>query len=112
VLADPRALAEWSPARVRSLAQRQWALLSSALIMLKRGGCLVYSTCALSPEENDAVVERARARYGKSLCIEKPEYTGPGEAESTEHGLWILPDRACGAGPIYVCRMRRMDGEG
>jgi 16S rRNA (cytosine1407-C5)-methyltransferase len=112
VLADPRALAEWSPARVRSLSQRQWALLSSALIMLKPGGCLVYSTCALSPEENDAVVARACARYGPSLSIDRPEYTGPGEAETTEYGLWILPDRACGAGPIYVCTMRKVDDQG
>jgi 16S rRNA C967 or C1407 C5-methylase (RsmB/RsmF family) len=111
VLADDRALAEWSPSRIRSLAIRQWALLSSALIMLKEGGCLVYSTCALSPEENDLVVARAVAKYGESLSFDRPRYEGPGEAEETEYGLAILPDRAGGAGPMYVCRMRRLPRE-
>lgn len=107
VLADPRALAEWKPSRIRGLAQRQWALLSSALIMLKSGGCLVYSTCALADEENDGVVARAADRYGSGLVFERPSYAGPGEAEETRFGLAILPDRAGGAGPMYVCRMRQ-----
>jgi 16S rRNA C967 or C1407 C5-methylase (RsmB/RsmF family) len=101
------ALAEWSPSRIRGLAIRQWALLSSALIMLKEGGCLVYSTCALSPEENDGVVARAVAKYGESLSFDRPAFTGGGEAEETLYGLSILPDRARGAGPMYLCRMRK-----
>lgn len=107
VLADEAALAVWSPARIRGLAMRQWALLSSALIMLREGGCLVYSTCALSADENDLVVARAAARYGGALAFDRPAYEGPGEAEETEYGISILPDRAHGAGPMYVCRMRK-----
>jgi 16S rRNA C967 or C1407 C5-methylase (RsmB/RsmF family) len=109
VLADASALADWTSARVRSLAQRQWALLSSALIMLKAGGCLVYSTCALSAEENDGVAARAAARYGAALAFDRPEYPGPGEAEDSLYGLSILPDRAGGAGPMYVSRMRKLE---
>ncbi len=107
VLADVVALAAWRPARVRGLALRQWALLSSALIMLKEGGCLVYSTCALSPEENDGVVARAAARLGKALVIDRPSHEGYADAEETEYGLSLLPDRTGGAGPIYLCRMRK-----
>jgi 16S rRNA (cytosine1407-C5)-methyltransferase len=110
---DGTALAEWSPARIRGLAVRQWALLSSALIMLKKGCCLVYSTCSLSPEENDGVVARAQARYrdadgGFSLLFEKPVYEGPdglAGSEETEYGISIMPDRNGGAGPMYVCRI-------
>ena len=107
---DAKALSEWSPSRIRGLAMRQWALLSSALIMLKAGGCLVYSTCALDPRENDGVVGRAIVKCGESLSIERPVYEGPGEADPTEYGLSILPDRANGAGPMYVCRMRKTAG--
>jgi 16S rRNA (cytosine1407-C5)-methyltransferase len=106
--ADQGALAGWSPARVRGLAARQWALLSSALIMLKAGGCLVYSTCALGRAENDGVVARAIAKYGADLSLDRPAYKGPGEAEVTEYGLAILPDRAEGAGPMYVCRLHKI----
>jgi 16S rRNA (cytosine1407-C5)-methyltransferase len=106
--AGEAALSAWTPARIRGLAMRQWSLLASALIMLKTGGCLVYSTCALSPDENDRVVARAAARFGGSLVFDRPAYQGPGSAEETEHGLSILPDRACGAGPMYVCAMRKV----
>jgi 16S rRNA C967 or C1407 C5-methylase (RsmB/RsmF family) len=118
--ADEAALAGWSPARVRGLAMRQWALLSSALIMLKAGGCLVYSTCALGRAENDGVIERALAKYGAGLALEPPVYSGRGDAEAiggsgsfegaeaTEYGLAILPDRSEGAGPMYICKLRKI----
>lgn len=104
VLADPNALAEWRPGRVRGLVRRQWALLSSAFIMLKPGGCLVYSTCALSPEENDGVASRLAAKYGASARFDPPSDR---QAEATEFGVRILPDAAGGAGPMYVCRVRK-----
>lgn len=122
VLGSAKALAEWTQARVRTLAVRQWALLSSAFLMLKPGGCLVYSTCALSPEENDRVVARLASRYPDESNIEDPGDAGwsddagqaAGESlpvripfERTGHGMIMLPDRAGGAGPIYCARIRK-----
>jgi 16S rRNA (cytosine967-C5)-methyltransferase len=42
---------------LRRFAPIQRALLEQALAVLKPGGRLVYSTCSLEPEENEAVVE-------------------------------------------------------
>ncbi len=109
VLADPTALSAWKASRIRSLAQRQWSLLSSAFLMLEPGGCLVYSTCALSPAENDAVVERLIRKEGGELAIEA---LADPRSEATLHGIRFLPDRAGGAGPMYVCKMRRVPGPG
>ncbi len=41
------------------LQSRQVAILRSALAQLASGGRLIYSTCSLEPEENEAVVEAA-----------------------------------------------------
>jgi 16S rRNA (cytosine967-C5)-methyltransferase len=45
---------------IRMPAQ-QLALVKRAADLLKPGGALVYSTCSLEPEENDALVEKALA---------------------------------------------------
>ena len=47
------------PEDLRDLQSRQVAILKSALAQLALGGRLVYSTCSLEREENEAVVEAA-----------------------------------------------------
>jgi 16S rRNA (cytosine967-C5)-methyltransferase len=44
------------PADLVDAAARQAEILEAAAIMLQPGGRLVYATCSLEPEENDAVV--------------------------------------------------------
>ncbi len=52
-----------------ALAQRQTLLLDSALRALKPGGEAVYSTCSLSPLEDEAVVAALLARYGNAIEV-------------------------------------------
>lgn len=105
VLADPAALAAWTLSRPRQLAQRQWALLSSSFLMLMPGGCLVYATCSINPGENDGVAARLAAKYEGRIRFDPPCFEG---GEPTRFGILMLPDRAFGAGPMYVCRARRL----
>ncbi len=115
VLADPKYLAEWSPSRIKTLSMAQWALLSSAWRMLRAGGHLLYSTCALSPDENDNVVAKLLKKFddvkilepkislnfSKFIENELPDY------EKTQYGAHILPDRSKGAGPLYFCLIQK-----
>ncbi|QQO07477.1 16S rRNA methyltransferase [Breznakiella homolactica] len=105
VLADKKALAQWTPARPVFLARRQWALLSSAFLLLKPGYSLVYATCAVSSEENDRVAARLMKKYSPGLELDRPDFS---EGEETEFGRLILPDRAGGMGPMYVARFRKL----
>lgn len=118
VLSSPRFLSEWSPSRVRSLAAAQWALLSSAWRMLRPGGHLLYSTCALASEENDAQVSRLLAKFPDAEPVPRPTAcdvsafcAGPlPTPERTEFGSLVLPDAAGGAGPLYFALVRKSEG--
>lgn len=46
----------WSVAHIKRLQQLQKRLITQAWQLLKPGGTLVYSTCTIAPEENEAVV--------------------------------------------------------
>jgi 16S rRNA (cytosine1407-C5)-methyltransferase len=101
VLGSAGALARWTEARPRFLAQRQWALLSAAFLLLKPGGSLVYVTCALDPRENDGTAGRLPEKYGAAVSPDRPDFT---EGEATRYGRIILPDSSGGCGPLYVAR--------
>jgi 16S rRNA (cytosine1407-C5)-methyltransferase len=107
VLASPRALSRWTPARPQFLARRQWALLSAAFLLLRPGGSLVYATCALTEEENGAVAARLLAKYGDAVEPDPPDFP---EGEPARFGRIILPDRSGGRGPMYVARFRKVLG--
>jgi 16S rRNA (cytosine1407-C5)-methyltransferase len=53
----------WSLERVNNLIEIQNKLLVSAIKMLKVGGELVYSTCSLTPEENELITNRILEKY-------------------------------------------------
>ncbi|MBQ7159804.1 MAG: RsmB/NOP family class I SAM-dependent RNA methyltransferase [Treponema sp.] len=118
VLADQKYLAEWSPSRIKTLSVAQWALLSSAWRMLSPGGYLLYSTCALSPEENDMVVARLVKKFSDAQICEPaissdctpwcalPSSDLPAY-EKTEYGAHVLPDTAGGAGPLYFSLLQK-----
>jgi 16S rRNA (cytosine967-C5)-methyltransferase len=52
-----------SPQSVRELAAKQAAILTSAARLLKPGGRLVYATCSLLTEENEAIAEAFSAAH-------------------------------------------------
>jgi 16S rRNA (cytosine967-C5)-methyltransferase len=56
-----------TPESVVQLTQKQAAILRAASRLLKPGGRLVYATCSLLPEENEAIVEALLAGGGFTL---------------------------------------------
>ena len=105
VIQDKTALAKWTPGRPRFLSQRQWSLLSSAFLLLKENGSLVYATCAISPEENDSVAERLIQKYQTRVLLDSPDFT---DGEKTQYGRIIMPDECDGMGPMYVARFKKL----
>jgi 16S rRNA (cytosine1407-C5)-methyltransferase len=56
-----------------SLANRQVRLLVSALRAVRPGGQVVYSTCTLAPEEDEAVLLAVKQRFGSAVEIIYPK---------------------------------------
>ncbi|MBN2094464.1 MAG: RsmB/NOP family class I SAM-dependent RNA methyltransferase [Candidatus Aenigmarchaeota archaeon] len=54
---DWKALSKWNLRVCRYMASRQKQMLKIGAKALKAGGTMVYSTCTLSPEENEGVVD-------------------------------------------------------
>lgn len=104
VLTDPAALREWSPARSKSLSKRQYAMLCAALDAVRVGGTIVYSTCSISPRENDDVVARLLKKRRDRVVVAEPCAV---IGQATPHGWEMLPDRCDGWGPIWFTVLHR-----
>lgn len=74
---DPASFAGWSLKKVKGCASKQKALLHAALDATRPGGVVVYSTCTLAPEEDEAVLARALERY-PHVCLEALPVDLPG----------------------------------
>lgn len=56
-----------------ALCQRQDALLLSAFLAARPGGEIVYATCTLAPEEDEAILDGLLRRYPGAVTVESAE---------------------------------------
>ena len=103
VLTDRKELKKWSSSKSSLLAKRQRKLIQSAIKLLRPGGRLVYSTCSISPLENQGVIEFMLKKFSGQLQY-VPWISPVGKA--LELGLSVLPWET-GMGPGYVCVLEK-----
>ena len=95
---------EWTGKSLRN-TRRQIALLKAAWGACGDGGTIVYSTCSLSPAENDDIVTKL---FSQRACkVQKLSFP---IGEPTELGWMILPDHqsSIGMGPIYTAAIQKV----
>lgn len=68
---DPKTYEDWSLKKIKELSMRQKMLLRSAVSATKPGGVIVYSTCTLAPEENEAVVSWMLEKEKGKVVVEE-----------------------------------------
>jgi 16S rRNA C967 or C1407 C5-methylase (RsmB/RsmF family) len=112
LLANSKELALWKKSRSQNLANKQYALLAGAGLALRNGGKMVYSTCSISPLENDRVIEKFIKKKGDNFQISPLNEILENSllnnlVEPTECGVMFLPDR-CEFGPLYFCRIEKI----
>lgn len=83
----------------------QRSILAGVVAAVRPGGLLVYSTCSLEPEENDAQIERFLAEH-PDFVLEPPP-AGAVPADVLDGGrLRVLPQRH-GTDGAFAARLRR-----
>ena len=103
---DARAAERLTAKLLSKTTRSQASLLDRALTVLKRGGNLVYSTCSILPEENEAQVARALARHRdcELAPLSPADLRGPGANADDAAGappFHALPNGL--AGTITIC---------
>src|SRR3954466_1836129 len=101
--------ARWrlKPSDLAVLGALQRAIFRAAAQVVRPGGLLVYSTCSLEPEENDAQLEAFLAENPGWRLEPPPEGTVPAAVLDAGR-LRVLPQRH-GTDGAFAARLRRIE---
>lgn len=106
LLENKAEMENWSKRRTEGLSIKQYSLLSSAWTAVKPGGFILYSTCSISPLENDGVIAKLLKRKKSEVEVVRPQLEI--EPEWTEHGFQYFPDRSK-MGPMFGCLLKKVN---
>ena len=107
----------WNEKKVQGLAELQFKLLIAAIKMLKVGGEVVYSTCTLTAEENELIINKVLSKYRVELMnIELPVANHAGLTSMSgeklnpdlEKGKRIFPWET-GTDGFFIAKLRKTD---
>jgi 16S rRNA (cytosine1407-C5)-methyltransferase len=118
-LSRDKDMVTWSVAHIKRLQQLQKRIIIQAWELLAPGGTLVYSTCTMAPEENEAVVDyllRSRRDEGDARIIpfhlDVPnsvmplrEWNGRPFNAAIQGCLRLVPSEDIEA--FFVCKLRK-----
>jgi 16S rRNA (cytosine967-C5)-methyltransferase len=108
---NPDARWRLRPDDLTDLAKVQRAILESAADVLRPGGSLVYSTCTVTPEENENVINGFMATRANWRIASRDEAAGSLQPLIDDNGfLRVLPNMPGQAGRTDLEDCREMDG--
>ncbi len=114
----PEATNHWSLESIAACSLMQQEILDQAVVMLKPGGVLVYSTCTFAPEEDEGSVQNFLNMHPDLELMDMPMIDGfqPGRPEWVNNAnsnlvktIRLWPQYLKGEGH-YVAKIRKKDG--
>ncbi|TQV87684.1 NOL1/NOP2/sun family putative RNA methylase [Aliikangiella coralliicola] len=106
---DVNALKHWDIDKVEELGQLQRELILSAYQGLKPGGRLVYSTCTLSPQENQHVANYLASETDATIVDLNSLFDGAEKVATDEGYLLVLPHTFDSEGFFISCFIKPKD---
>jgi 16S rRNA (cytosine967-C5)-methyltransferase len=98
-----------SPERIDGLVAEQRRILDAAAVAVRPGGLLVYSTCTLSPAENELQLERFLDVHSEFEPAELRSDLAAWQDPAMVGQLLVLPHRHRSDG-FFIGRLRRHGG--
>ncbi|HUC89941.1 MAG TPA: RsmB/NOP family class I SAM-dependent RNA methyltransferase [Patescibacteria group bacterium] len=109
--------ATWSVAHIKRLQQLQKRILVQSWKLLKPGGTLVYSTCTMAPEEDEAVVDYLIRTQDDAQIVPLPSslpqgvptigsWNGRAYSPETQKCLRFAPSKDIEA--FFVCKFTKI----
>ncbi len=93
---------------VAELSDIQADMLDVAADYVKEGGCLVYSTCTIEPEENEFQIEGFLSRHPEYEIEEIDSRIIPESWKASETKYLTLYPNVHGTDGFFICKMRRV----
>ena len=100
--------ARWrkDPTAVEELVELQAQILERGAEVVRPGGVLVYSTCTISPRENEGQIEAFLGRHADFELDEMPSHVPVWDHPSVPRVMQSLPHRD-GTDGFFIARLRR-----
>lgn len=99
------------PTDIQKLATTQLEILKACFRMLGPGGQLIYSTCSVLPEENEAVLAAFLSKQRRARVVPVPLAAQVPGAITCDAGVQFLPGTEAGTdGFHYACVEKTTDG--
>ena len=93
---------------LQDLYELQYGLIVNGFRLLKPNGLIVYSTCSLSRNQNETILERFIKSHGEAIRIEEPVGDRT-HIVGFEGGVALrVPPSVGTGGGFFLCRIRKL----
>lgn len=107
---DPNSINEWSEKQVTMCSTRQKRIIDQAVLLVRPGGLLIYSTCTYAEQENEENIDYVLKNYSfNPLRLSLQETWGIQKSKNL-YGYQFMPHLTKGEG-FFISVLKKNDAE-
>ncbi len=104
--------AKWrlSPKSIERMAEIQWMMINNCADRVKSGGTLIYSTCSVTVEENEMMIERLLKKHPEFTLVDITPKMGLPGLRGLDKCQRLYPHVHCSNG-FFIAKLQKSTGE-